>query len=163
MPPVARINEPANVNQSFTNSEAEKSSSQDGRKIPSAAPMATKVAETKTERSIRQEVPPLRKHWKRKIMEKAVPRGEQKDKELLPGEEKYLEVIAGLTEEVKTIEPGLPPALSAEYKRNLSAVDKAIKETRKSARRHPKNQDVINFVFSAYQGKIALLSDVAKQ
>ena len=82
---------------------------------------------------------------------------------MLPGEEKYLEVIAGLTEEVKSIEPGLPPALSAEYKRNLSAVDKAIEETRKSARRHPKNQDVMNFVVAAYEGKIALLSEVARQ
>jgi hypothetical protein len=84
-------------------------------------------------------------------------------KDLLPGEQKYLETIAKLTEEVKSIEADMPPVLSAEYKRNLSAVDQAIVETRKSAQRHPKNQDVMNFVFSAYQGKIALLSDVAKQ
>ena len=84
-------------------------------------------------------------------------------KDLLPGEQKYLETIAKLTEEVKSIEADMPPVLSAEYKRNLSAVDQAIVETRKSAQRHPTNPDVMNFVFSAYQGKITLLSDVAKR
>jgi hypothetical protein len=94
---------------------------------------------------------------------KKVSQPAEQEKDLLPGERKYLETIAKLTAEVKSIEADMPPVLSEEYKRNLSAVDQAIVETRKSAQRHPKNPDVMNFVYSAYQGKIALLSDVAKQ
>ena len=161
--PVSRINEPTNVNQSSTHDKGEKAISQDGQKIPLRETTGKQIVKTQIERSTRQAVPPVRKNSKRKHTEKAAHRNEQSGGDLLPGEEKYLEVIAGLTEEVKSIEPGLPPALSAEYKRSLSAVDKAIEETRKSARRHPKNQDVMNFVVAAYEGKIALLNEVAKQ
>ena len=94
---------------------------------------------------------------------KKVSQPAEQEKDLLPGERKYLETIAKLTAEVKSIEADMPPVLSEEYKRNLSAVDQAIVETRKSAQRHPKNPDVMNFVFSAYQGKITLLSGIARQ
>lgn len=83
--------------------------------------------------------------------------------DLLPGEQKYLETIARLTAEVKSVETNMPPVLSVEYKRNLSTVNQAIAETRSAAQRYPKNPDVANFVLSAYRGKIALLTEVARQ
>ena len=83
--------------------------------------------------------------------------------DLLPGEQKYLETIARLTEEVKSVETRMPPVLAVEFKRNLSTVDQAIVETRRAAQRHPKNSDVANFVASAYRSKITLLSEIAKQ
>lgn len=82
---------------------------------------------------------------------------------LLPGEQKYLDTIARLTTEVKSVETDMPPVLSVEYKRNLLTVDKAIAETRNAAQRYPKNPDLANFVSSAYRGKIALLTEVAKK
>lgn len=82
---------------------------------------------------------------------------------LLPDEQKYLATIARLTAEVKSVETNMPPVLSVEYKRNLSTVDQAITETRSAAQRYPKNPDVANFVLSAYRGKIALLTEVAKR
>ena len=83
--------------------------------------------------------------------------------DLLPGEQKYLETIAKLTDEVKSVETQMPPVLSVEYKRNLSTVDQAIIQTRRAAQLHPKNSDVANFVASAYRSKINLLSEIAKQ
>ncbi len=82
---------------------------------------------------------------------------------LLPNEQKYLETIARLTAEVKSVETHMPPVLSVEYKRNLSTVDQAIAETRNAAQLYPKNPDLANFVLSAYRGKIALLTEVAKK
>jgi hypothetical protein len=87
----------------------------------------------------------------------------ESEKNLLSNEQKYLETIAKLTAEVKSVETNMPPVLSVEYKRNLLTVDQAIAETRSAAQRYPKNLDVANFVLSAYRGKIALLSDVAKK
>jgi hypothetical protein len=83
--------------------------------------------------------------------------------DLLPGEQKYLETIARLTVKVKSVETQMPPALSVEYKRNLSTVDQAIIETRRAAQLNPKNSDLTNFVASAYRSKITLLSEIAKQ
>lgn len=82
---------------------------------------------------------------------------------LVPDEQKYLETIARLTAEVKSVETDMPPVLSVEYRRNLSTVDQAIAETRSAAQRYPKNPDLANFVSSAYRGKIALLTEVAKK
>ncbi|HYP51766.1 MAG TPA: zf-HC2 domain-containing protein [Pyrinomonadaceae bacterium] len=139
----------------------EKGISQAERNQPFSTTTAKQFKATRIKRSI-ERITPVPKRTERKKTETVAARHES-SKELLPGEQKYLEIIAGLTEEVKSIEPMMPKVLSEEYQRNLSAVDKAIEETRKSARRHPKNQDVMNFVTTAYQGKIALLSEAARR
>ena len=160
-PPISESNEPTR-NQSSAADETERQMSQIDREKPKPETNAQQAAETKNQPVTRRTARLHRKRFEQKKTETIAPLDEP-GKDLLPGEQKYLETIADLTEVVKSIEPDMSLALSNEYKRNLSAVDKAIKETRKSARRYPKNQDVMNFVFSAYQGKIALLSDVAKQ
>lgn len=160
MPPVSGSNAPIR-NESQVSSETEKENSQTEWEVPTPATIAKPPETARNRRSVRRITPP-RRRTERKKPETVLQRPEPGE-DLLPGEEKYLETIARLTKEVKSVEADMPRVLSAEYKRNLSAVNQAIVETRKSAQRHPKNPDVMNFVFSAYQGKITLLSDVARQ
>lgn len=84
--------------------------------------------------------------------------------ELLPGEKGYVEAIASLS---KTVELGgdavLRPAARADYERNLAVVDQAIAETRRVARRNPRDPEAVSFLLSAYQSKVDLLSTVAEQ
>lgn len=159
-PPVSGSNAPIR-NESQVSSETEKENSQTEWEVPTPATIAKPPETARNRRSVRR-ITPLRRRTERKKPETVLQRPEPGE-DLLPGEEKYLETIARLTKEVKSVEADMPRVLSAEYKRNLSAVNQAIVETRKSAQRHPKNPDVMNFVFSAYQGKITLLSDVARQ
>jgi hypothetical protein len=155
-------NEPAKQSDSLTFESPAKETSQPKKKNP-VLPITVKPLELRQIKQSNERMSPLqRRNSEGKNLKKVSPPDDQRE-DLLPGEQKYLETIAKLTEEVKSIEADMPPVLSAEYKRNLSAVDQAIVETRKSAQRHPKNPDVMDFVYSAYQGKIALLSDVAKQ
>ena len=155
-------NEQAKRGESVTVDSTTKETSQTDEKNPVLvrAVKPFEVRQIKRSNEGTSQLPRRNSEWKKP---KKISQPNEPGKDLLPGEQKYLETIAKLTEEVKSIEADMPPVLSAEYKRNFSAVDQAIVETRKSAQRHPKNPDVMNFVFSAYQGKIALLSDVARQ
>lgn len=85
-------------------------------------------------------------------------------KELLSSEKQYQASIASMS---KTIEMGgdavLRPAVRADYERNLAVLDRAIAETRGVALRHPKDKDAVNFLLSAYQSKVELLTTVADQ
>ncbi len=155
-------NTPAKRSESLTVEPTAKEVSQTEKKVPVLVTNVKSPEVRQIQRSNERTSEPPRRNSEGKDPKK-VSQPNKPRKDLLPGEQKYLETIARLTEEVKSIEADMPPVLSAEYKRNLSAVDQAIVETRKSAQRHPTNPDVMNFVFSAYQGKIALLSDVAKQ
>lgn len=83
---------------------------------------------------------------------------------LLPGEESYLEAIASLTTVVEANKDDvLKPALRADYERNLAVADQAIATTRQQAKRNPNDRDAVEFMFTAYQNKIELLSAVADQ
>ncbi|HEX8068625.1 MAG TPA: zf-HC2 domain-containing protein [Pyrinomonadaceae bacterium] len=83
---------------------------------------------------------------------------------LLPDEKKYLLTIATLDAAIAAQgQRGLPPSLRAEYERNLALVDEAIVATRVAARRNPQDTSVKEFLRSAYQNKIDLLSAVADQ
>ena len=57
----------------------------------------------------------------------------------------------------------LKPQVRAQYERNLAVLDKAIEETRLVARRNPKDKDAVDFLMSAYQSKVELLTTVADQ
>lgn len=82
----------------------------------------------------------------------------------LPGELNYLKTIASLTSVIEANgENTLRPSMRGEYERNLALVNNAIEATRRTARRNPKNQDAVEFLYSSYQSKIDLLSTVAEQ
>ena len=81
----------------------------------------------------------------------------------LPGEKGYLKTIASLT---TAIDDGgsnmtMKPTLRAEYERNLALVNQAISATRPVALAKPGDPVVAQFLYSAYQSKIDLLSAVA--
>ncbi len=80
----------------------------------------------------------------------------------LPGEQSYLNAIASLSATVEADGGAtLSPAARAEYKRNLDVVDQAIAETRREARRNPRDGDAAEFLLSAYQSKVDLLDTMA--
>jgi anti-sigma factor RsiW len=85
--------------------------------------------------------------------------------EELPGEKDYLKTIASLEKAIET-EAGttaLSPSLRAEYERNLAVVNQAIAATQPAARSKPNDPGTAQFLYSAYQSKIDLLTAVAEQ
>ena len=82
----------------------------------------------------------------------------------LPGEKDYEQAIASLS---KAINAGgdavLKPSARADYERSVAVLDKAIEETRRVARRNPKDRDAVEYMMSAYQSKVELLTTVADQ
>lgn len=83
---------------------------------------------------------------------------------LLPGEKGYLEAIASLTTAIEANRDDvLKPTVRADYERNLAVVDQAIATTRQQVKKNPNNRDAMDFMYTAYQNKIDLLSAVADQ
>jgi hypothetical protein len=81
----------------------------------------------------------------------------------LPGEKGYLNAIASLSGAVKQGSVTLKPTMVAEYERNLAIVNKAIEETRQTARQNPQDKDAVAFLYASYQSKVDLLNAVADQ
>lgn len=81
--------------------------------------------------------------------------------QLAPGEREYQTVIANLDKTIKSGESVLKPKVIADYERNIAVLDRAIEETRRVALRNPKDKDAVNFLRSAYQSKIELMTTVA--
>ena len=89
-----------------------------------------------------------------------VARGGAKD--LLPVERQYVREIAALKTSIERRQmQRLSPTLRAEYERNVAVVDEAIASTRAAARSNPQDRDAQEFLRSAYQEKLDLLSAVA--
>jgi len=85
-------------------------------------------------------------------------------KELLSSEKHYQESIASMS---RTIKMGgdavLTPPVRVDYERNIAVLDRAIAETRGVALRNPKDRDAVNFLLSAYQSKVELMTTIADQ
>jgi hypothetical protein len=80
----------------------------------------------------------------------------------LPGEKSYLKTIASLTTAIDSNNTlTMQPTLRAEYERNLALVNQAISSTRPLALSKPGDPAATQFLYSAYQSKIELLSAVA--
>lgn len=80
---------------------------------------------------------------------------------LLPGERTFLQTIARLDTAIKSEKKAMRPSLQVEYERNLAVVDRAIAATRTAAKNNPNDPDAADFMFSAYQSKVALLNTIA--
>jgi anti-sigma factor RsiW len=80
----------------------------------------------------------------------------------LPGEKSYLKTIASLSTAIDASNSlTMQPTLRAEYERNLALVDQAISATRPVALSKPGDPSAAQFLYSAYQSKIDLLSAIA--
>jgi hypothetical protein len=94
----------------------------------------------------------------------ATPATETPEPKFLPGEEGYLEAIASLTTAIEANKDDvLRPTVRADYERNLAVVDQAIATTRQQVKRNPKDREAAEFMYTAYQNKVELLSAVADQ
>lgn len=83
---------------------------------------------------------------------------------LVAGEQAYRKPIAELAGQIEARgAEALPPALRAEYSRELAAVERAIAAIREDARRHPDDPNLAEFMRAAYKGKLELLASVAEQ
>lgn len=83
------------------------------------------------------------------------------DQQFAPGEREYQTVIANLDKTIKAGESVLKPNVIADYERNIAVLDRAIEETRRVALQNPKDRDAVNFLRTAYQSKIELMTTVA--
>lgn len=81
--------------------------------------------------------------------------------QLAPGEREYQTVIANLDKTIKAGEAVLKPKVISDYERNIAVLDRAIEETRRVALQNPKDKDAVNFLRTAYQSKIELMTTVA--
>lgn len=79
---------------------------------------------------------------------------------VLPGERNYMRTIASLNATLKSDRP-MRPSLQVEYEHNLALLDEAIEMTRDAARKNPKDPQATQFMLSAYQSKVDLLTQVA--
>jgi hypothetical protein len=80
---------------------------------------------------------------------------------LLPGERGYIKTIAALDASIKSNTRPMRPGLQVEYQHNLAVVDNAIAATRAAAQKNPKDPDAAQFLISAYQSKVDLMTQVA--
>jgi hypothetical protein len=96
---------------------------------------------------------------------KLVPRHSTREVEstarLLPGEQGYIKTIAALDATIKSNARPMRPGLQVEYQHNLAVVDDAIAATRAAAQKNPKDPDAAQFLISAYQSKVDLMTQVA--
>ena len=96
---------------------------------------------------------------------KLVPRHQTREAEskakLLPGEQGYIKTIAALDATIKSNSRPMRPGLQVEYQHNLAVVDDAIAATRAAAQKNPKDPDAAQFLISAYQSKVDLMTQVA--
>ena len=79
---------------------------------------------------------------------------------LIPGERPYVQKIAALKKTMKSNEP-LRPSVQVEYEHNVALLDSAIEMTRDAVKKNPKDTQATQFMFAAYQSKVALMNQVA--
>jgi hypothetical protein len=80
---------------------------------------------------------------------------------LFPGERDYIKTIAALDATIKSDNRPMRPGLQVEYEHNLAVLNQAIAATRVAAQRNSSDPDAAQFMFSAYQSKVDLLTQVA--
>jgi hypothetical protein len=79
----------------------------------------------------------------------------------LPGERGYIKTIAALDATIRSNVRPMRPGLQVEYQHNLAVVDQAIAATRAAVQKNPKDPDAAQFLNSAYQSKVDLMTQVA--
>jgi anti-sigma factor RsiW len=88
-------------------------------------------------------------------------RASERSATLLPGEQSYIKTIAALDASIKSKGRPMQAGLQVEYEHNLAVVNQAIAVTRAAAQKNPKDPDAAQFVISAYQSKVDLMTQVA--
>lgn len=76
-------------------------------------------------------------------------------------EQKYLAAIALLSRDARRTHARLDPAEAARFRDTLAGIDRAIDETRRAARRNPRDPLAAQYMLAAYAKKVDLLRDLA--
>jgi hypothetical protein len=97
----------------------------------------------------------------KKISPRHLTRENLKTAKLFPGEQAYIKTIAALDATIKSDQRPMRPGLQVEYEHNLAVLNQAIAATRVAAQKSPNDPDATQFMFSAYQSKVELLTQVA--
>jgi hypothetical protein len=97
----------------------------------------------------------------RKLLPRHSVREAESTAKLLPGEQGYIKTIAALDATIKSNSRPMRAGLQVEYQHNLAVVDNAIAATRAAAQKNPKDADAAQFLISAYQSKVDLMTQVA--
>ncbi len=97
----------------------------------------------------------------RKALRRHSTREAESTAKLLPGERGYIKTIAALDATIRSNTRPMRPGLQVEYQHNLAVVDHAIAATRAAAQKNPKDPDAAQFLISAYQSKVDLMTQVA--
>jgi hypothetical protein len=100
-------------------------------------------------------------HAPRKFPSRRLTRETETTAKLLPGEQGYIKTIAALDATIKSNARPMRAGLQVEYQHNLAVVDQAIAQTRAAAQKNPKDPDAAQFLSSAYQSKVDLMTQVA--
>lgn len=123
-------------------------------------PVGPQVAKGPTPKTVRPEAAKFRPRGTGGATEKFRPKGG--GAELAQIERQYAQEIATLKTSIERQKlQTLSPTLRAEYERNVAVVDEAIASTRAAAKSNPQDRDAQEFLRSAYQEKLDLLSAVA--
>jgi hypothetical protein len=88
-------------------------------------------------------------------------RGDTPDELVRDAERKYVAAIALLARDVRRRRSALEAGEAARFERTLAAVDRAIAETRRAARRRPADPLAAQYMLAAYSKKVDLLRDMA--
>lgn len=97
----------------------------------------------------------------RKLLPRHSTREAEKTAKLLPGEQGYIKTIAALDASIRSNTRPMRPGLQVEYQHNLAVVDDAIAATRAAAQKNPRDPGAAQFLISAYQSKVDLMTQVA--
>jgi hypothetical protein len=97
----------------------------------------------------------------RKLLPRHSVREAESTAKLLPGEQSYIKTIAALDATIRSNVRPMRPGLQVEYQHNLAVVDQAIAATRAAVQKNPKDPDAAQFMNSAYQSKVDLMTQVA--
>jgi hypothetical protein len=83
------------------------------------------------------------------------------DRLVKEAEQKYLTAIAILSRDIGRRRSRMDSKTAAQFERSLAAIDRAIADTRRAARRSPDDPVAVQYMLSAYAKKVELLSDMA--
>ncbi|HLM57925.1 MAG TPA: zf-HC2 domain-containing protein [Pyrinomonadaceae bacterium] len=104
------------------------------------------------------EVKRTRKAQSSGVAEEASP-----DRLVRDAEQKYLAAIRILSRDVGRQRTRMDADTLARFERTLGVIDKSIAETRAAARRHPRDPVAVQYMLAAYDKKVEVLRDMARE
>lgn len=97
---------------------------------------------------------------RRREREKVARRIQTSDQLVREAEQKYVAAIALLSRDARRTHTRLEPDAAARFRSTLAEIDRAIDETRRAARRNPRDPSAAQYMLAAYAKKVDLLREM---